>query len=60
MNDTLRSFVVGKGNTGLYYSLPVIGTEGIEEDISPARRTMGKQTGWFDETGFHLTSWTSS
>jgi hypothetical protein len=51
---------LAKGKTGLYYSLPAIGTEGIEEDISPARRTMGEQSGWFDETGFHLTSWTSS
>src|SRR6266481_2508611 len=29
MNDTLRSFVVGKGNTGLYYSLPALEEQGL-------------------------------
>jgi aconitate hydratase len=29
MNDTLRSFVVGKGNTGFYYSLPALEEQGL-------------------------------
>jgi hypothetical protein len=38
MIDALRTFDAGKGNTGFYYSLPVLEEKGLGKDISSARQ----------------------